>query len=408
MFFSDLPIVVRIALSDYLHEGRFSFCLVVSLAAVLTPLLVLFGLKYGIVSTMSRELTEDPRTRELRPLVQRQFPPAWFEQMRAQPEVGFLLPRTRFLSATIHLRNRADEEAEPVQAELTPSAAGDPLLAGIAAQPDGFKSIILSAAAAETLHVHEGDAVEGQIDRITRASDYEAVRLKLKVAAILPPARSGRTEALVSLPFLVAAEDYREGLAVPALHAGGRQAEKRERSFASFRLYARSIDDVAALRAQLAAENIQTDTRLAEIELMQRLDDRLTVLFVIIAVLAAAGYVLSLTVSLWSNTDRKRRELSVLRLIGLKATALACVPGIQALMTALLGWATAVGLYLVTEQFINALFRQALQAQQVLSRLEIKHFAVAGAITLLLAIIASMAAGFRAAALSPSEGLRDE
>jgi len=34
-----------------------------------------------------------------------------------------------------------------------------------------------------------------------------------------------------------------------------------------------------------------------------------------------AGYSLSLGASLWANTDRKRRELSVLRLLGFRGGA---------------------------------------------------------------------------------------
>jgi putative ABC transport system permease protein len=405
---SDLPIITRIAVSDYLHEGRFSFCLIVSLAAILTPLLVLFGLKYGIISTMTDELSTDPRSRELRPLMQREYYPSFFEHLGQRSDIGFLIPKTRFLSATIRLRNERLGGGEPLRAELTPSAEGDPLLAGISAKPDGFETIILSAPAAEELQVGEGDEIEGLIHRSTENSEHRLVRLRLRVAAVLPAARSGRPEALVSLPFLVAAEDYREGRAVPEFGADGRAGQLGERSFASFRLYARSIDNVAGLREFLADQGIQSDTRLDQIELVQRLDHRLTSLFVIITVLAGTGFVLSLTVNLWSSTDRKRRELSILRLIGFKAIALACIPGIQALLTAMLGSAVAAGLSLVTERFINGLFGEALQAQQVLSRLEVKHFLVAAGITLVLAIFASMGAGFRAASLSPSEGLRDE
>ncbi|HEU4616890.1 MAG TPA: hypothetical protein VFV10_02575, partial [Gammaproteobacteria bacterium] len=43
------PLLVgRLALDDYRHEWVLSTCAVLSLAAVLIPLMVLFGLKYGI------------------------------------------------------------------------------------------------------------------------------------------------------------------------------------------------------------------------------------------------------------------------------------------------------------------------------------------------------------------------
>lgn len=37
-----------LALRDYAHEGLLSTCSVLGLAAVLTPLLVLYGVKFGV------------------------------------------------------------------------------------------------------------------------------------------------------------------------------------------------------------------------------------------------------------------------------------------------------------------------------------------------------------------------
>jgi putative ABC transport system permease protein len=404
----DLRLVLGISLADYLHDRRLSLPLVISLAAVLAPLLVLFGLKFGIISSMSRELTRDPRTLELRPLGQGRYDAAWLAELGARPEVAFLLPSTRFLAATMSLRNRANPEAEPLRVELRPSAAGDPLLDGLDAAPDGFSGIILAAPAAEALRVNPGERLQGRIARTRKDGQRETLRLQLRVDAVLPPARSSRLEALVGVEFLLAAEDFREGFAVPRLESDGRARPGGERQFASFRLYARDIGQVAALRRWLAERGVRTDTRLAEIELLQRLGHSLDTLFLIVAGLGGSGYLIALTVSLWTNTERKRRELAVLRLVGLRSTALAAFPVTQALLTALLGSLAAGALYLPVERLINHLFRDSLAAHQVLSRLQPGHLLAAVGITLLFALLASLAAGLRAAAISPAEGLRDE
>ena len=168
------------------------------------------------------------------------------------------------------------------------------------------------------------------------------------------------------------------------------------------------IHDVAGLREWLANQGIRSDTRLGEIELLERLDQNLTILYFVIAGLGGCGYIIALTVSLWANTERKRKELSVLRLIGLRSTALAMVPCIQSVCTAVIASILAIGLYAVSEQFINYLFRKQLVSQQVLSRMELPHYSAALGITVILAIAASLVAGFRTASISPSEGLRDE
>jgi len=57
-------------------------------------------------------------------------------------------------------------------------------------------------------------------------------------------------------------------------------------------------------------------TSAAEIETVRSIDRNLALLFWVIAAAGMAGY--SLGASLWANTDRKRRELSVLRLLAFR------------------------------------------------------------------------------------------
>ena len=48
--------VFRLASRDYVHEWLMSVCFVLALAAVLGPMMVLFGLKFGIVGAMVDQL----------------------------------------------------------------------------------------------------------------------------------------------------------------------------------------------------------------------------------------------------------------------------------------------------------------------------------------------------------------
>ncbi|MCA1780171.1 MAG: hypothetical protein LC637_12565, partial [Xanthomonadaceae bacterium] len=45
-------LVARLALRDYRHERIMSACFVLALSAVLLPLMVLFGLKFGIIGNL--------------------------------------------------------------------------------------------------------------------------------------------------------------------------------------------------------------------------------------------------------------------------------------------------------------------------------------------------------------------
>ena len=71
--------VVWLAFRDYIHEWRMSSCFILALASVLAPMLLLFGLKFGIVTGMMDRLVEDPRNREIRPVGANRFDYDWFK-----------------------------------------------------------------------------------------------------------------------------------------------------------------------------------------------------------------------------------------------------------------------------------------------------------------------------------------
>ncbi|MGH8507988.1 MAG: ABC transporter permease, partial [Gammaproteobacteria bacterium] len=99
--------IASLAYRDYSHEWHMSACFILGLAAVLAPLMVLFGVKFGIITNMMTSLSEDPGKREIRPLGSSRYTPEWFASVRARPEVAFVVPRTRTLAATVELRSRS-------------------------------------------------------------------------------------------------------------------------------------------------------------------------------------------------------------------------------------------------------------------------------------------------------------
>lgn len=63
-----IPLLASLAWQDYRNDGWLSACSVLALVAVIAPLLVLFGLKFGLVSSLTERLENDPATREIIPL----------------------------------------------------------------------------------------------------------------------------------------------------------------------------------------------------------------------------------------------------------------------------------------------------------------------------------------------------
>jgi putative ABC transport system permease protein len=393
----------RLASRDYLHEWQMSGCFVLGLAAVLGPMLVLFGLKFGIVGAMLDQLIQDPRNREIHPLGSGHFDQAWLEGVRSQPQVAFLVPRTRSIAATIELSNRNSPRIVPV--ELIPSGHGDPLLPTAADLVAGLSRVVLSRSAAEKLSAAAGDTVDGSLARRFHGTQ-ERVHLPLTVAAVAPTGAFPREGAFVSVRLLEALEDFRDGRAVPELGWQGEPADN-DRNYPGFRLYARNIYDVAGLRDAFAKLGVDVHTEAAQIELVQRMERNLTAIYWAIAIIGLVGFSLSLGASLWANIDRKRKELSVLRLVGFNTRDIVWFPMVQALFTAVLGWALAVAIFQAAAWVINTMMAAQLESGQQVCRLLPVHYGIALALTCTAAVVASGLAGLRSARVEPSEGLRE-
>jgi len=401
-----LELCARLAFDDYRHEWIISGCAVLALSAVLIPLLVLFGLKYGIITNLLDPLIENPRYREIAPIGSGSYEPQWFDEMRSRGDIAFVVPRTRSLAASIRLRALDSDVGRIIDVELIPSADGDPLLDESTGAPAGFAEVVLTSTAAEKLSVGVGDRLEGIIARI-RNDRQEAQRLPLTIVGITPITAFPRDALFVSTSLIAAVEDFLDGRAVPALAWEGAEPREAERAFASFRLYARTIDDVADLRRELNEQAIEVRTSVADIELVNRLDHNLSVVYWVIALIAVTGYCVSFATSVWANVDRKRREFSVLRLTGFRTREIVWFPLLQAEFTALFGWTVAVLVFAAVQGTLNGLFESTIGGGQPVCRLEISHLLAALAMTMTAALIAAVIGGRRVANLEPSIGLRE-
>jgi len=110
-----LKVLMSLGLSDLLHDRKVSICIMASIVAVVAPLLLLFGLKFGIVSQMRTELLSDPRNLEIRMLASAKLDQVWFDKMRQSQNVAFILPMTRSLNTIADLYVDSRRFAESVE-----------------------------------------------------------------------------------------------------------------------------------------------------------------------------------------------------------------------------------------------------------------------------------------------------
>lgn len=394
----------RLAWQDFAHEWPISLCLVLAMSAVLAPLLVLFGLKSGIVSTLVARLRSDPANREIVIRGNHNLGVDWFATLTARPDVGFVVPRTRTLAATITLESGTGRQLQDV--DMIPTRPGDPLVPAAVPMPEGLGPVLLTATAAGRLDAQRGDALSGLVSRRLEG-EPQGVRVPLVVAGVLPEAAFGRDAVFVPGALLVATEDYRDGHRVPELGVEDGAARTGPRLFANARLYARDIDDVATLAGVLRDQELDVRTRAREIETVRAIDRVLTLVFLVLATLAGGGLLLSLASSLWANVDRKRRELAFLRLIGLRTGPVVAFPAGQAVLVSLGACALSGLLYLGVAALFNEVFASELGREEFVCRLNPRDGAAAMAATIAFSIVASLLGGTRAARIDPAESLRE-
>jgi putative ABC transport system permease protein len=391
-----IALVASLAWQDYRNDAWLSVCSVLALVAVIAPLLVLFGLKYGLVSSLTERLENDPATREIIPLGGGRFSSEFVEQLRQRGDVAFALPRTRQIAATAQLG--------AVTVEMLPTADNDPLLAGMP-MPKGLDQIVLSQTAAEKLGAKAGDWLEAVFGRQV-AGRVESQRTRVQVLQVLPLEAFARDGLFAPLGLLEAAEDYRDGRAVPAFGwDGDAVGVSEQRVYPAFRLYARRLVDVEPLRVYFAGQNLLVSTQAQTIAQVQSLSRNLSIVFWIIAGLALAGAFAAILAGALAAVERKRRELSVLRLLGFSTAGLLLFVVLQALYSAGFSAVLSGVLYGLAQSGLNQLFVQV--PGEYASHLLARHYGLALAAVLGVSAVAAACGGWRVARIQASEGIRD-
>lgn len=76
-----LGLLSSLAWRDLIYDRKVALCIVFSLVSVIAPLLLLFGLKNGIVTQLHNQLLNDPRNLEIRMLGNGNYPQSWFHEI---------------------------------------------------------------------------------------------------------------------------------------------------------------------------------------------------------------------------------------------------------------------------------------------------------------------------------------
>ncbi|MGK3111844.1 ABC transporter permease [Candidatus Pantoea formicae] len=393
----------RLALQDLWHDRIISFCIASSLVAVIAPLLLLFGLRFGIVSQLQDELANDPRNLEIRMLSSGSYDPEWIAQLRQRPDVGFAIGQTRSLNTLADLQVDSSHFIE--NAEVIPTDVGDPLLGNLKIQQEN--EVVLTQEAARKLAVKAGDTVTLRVSRQLNERQ-EWGRKSLVVAGILPATYFNRAAIFTQSSLLLTLEHFRDGYAIPGLGvSSGQPLNDNPPRYARARLYAKSIDHVASLERDLRAQRIETSSRLADIENVKSINRVLGLIFNIIAATALVGCIASLIGSFIANVDRKRKHIAVLRLLGFTGPAVGGYVIVQGCLLSLFAYVGGYGIYLIASQIFNRALAGSQATDQMLCKITLTHSLLAMLITVVVALVVASIGAYRAIKIEPAQSLRE-
>lgn len=412
--------ISRLAWADYLAEALLSACSILALAAAMLPLLVILGVQQGLVGALTDRLRSDPRNLEVRPTGMGQFDIAWIDQLKNQPEVAFIVPQTRSISAQLELFPYSEDENAPKRAlkvDLIPTASGDPLLnhwfeltRGTPKQRD---SLVLSANAARKLGLNVESLAKGEEAkvhaRVSRRLDnrYEQEFFTLQVQGILPLEAEQKDAAYALFDLLQDVESYRDGKAVAYFNWQGQAGENPRQVFTSFRLYAKNLDGVETISALLQNQGIETYTRAEEIASVRNLDRAFTFLSVLLLSVVGGGFLASAISSSLAQVNRKQRSLGVLRLLGFKSKHLALFPLVQAAITGSCGSALALALLYIVQAVINRAFAGQVLVGEKICNLSLTYALASFGLACLLMLAGALAASRKITKIDPSQLIRE-
>ena len=201
--------VFRCAMADLMHEWPLTLCVILSIAAILLPLAVLYGLKFGVISVLEERLRNDPRSRELRPQASSFFKNEWVQKWRGDPRVAFATGLPASLSATVQI----PVGKMLIDSDITPTANGDPILAAAKVQLSGRTECAISEPLALQAKLKKGDEFEMRVKR-NDASGVNQASAKLRVGGILPVTLCDFPAIYAPLPVAEGVEDFLSGFAV--------------------------------------------------------------------------------------------------------------------------------------------------------------------------------------------------
>lgn len=378
--------LIKLALRHLFFERMMTVCQIAALACIMAPLLLLFSLRFGILTELQHQLMNDPKVLSLTLDMSYRLDHTFFEHLTARPEVGFVVPQITALNALVDLKF----PGTALRVSVLPTKPGDPVVLSSNIsyeQPLGDDEAFISHDLAQVRGLKVGDIVTMVVAR-TQNGVRESVRTSLRIRGIVEERFVNDDCLLLNLDLVNAIDDYRNGFN-PKLLSDGSNLNERPRLYAKFRLYARDLESVIPLYYYLVNQHLNVSSKVREIQNLQAVTHVLNFIYGVIALVSVLGGALALTGLILSALRASKRNFVLLRLMGQGSRGIYGVVMIEGVIIATVGFALALTLYSIGAGIFNTYFGTTLSGAMI-SELTLGHMALFYGATLALVLLIAL------------------
>ncbi|MDY5734255.1 MAG: FtsX-like permease family protein, partial [Succinivibrio sp.] len=360
--------IFKLSLSSLKFEYLVNICLIASMVSVIAPLMLLFSLRFGIVSNLEEKLVTDPRNLEIRMMSGYQLDKSFFEELKNDPHIDFYIPLTRSLSVTANVNFKGKMITN---LEAIPTKAGDPLVikSGIKVELQDDEAY-LSEQIAQDLNIKVGDKFKFVISRIKEGRTQNAI-VQLTLKGIIKKEYLKYKSILIPLTPLIYMEDFRDGYEPPIFSDGSALNEQRK-FFAKARIYVKTLDDVEVVDKKLRA-HYQITSALESINNLKAICNVLDFILTVISLVSIFGGVIAICGLIWTNLSRLEKTFALLKLTGLNKRQIMLMVIFENLILSTTAYAIALGLFATAKALFNHYFSNILGQNTLVSLLTINH-----------------------------------
>lgn len=377
--------IFKLSLSSLKFEYLVNICLIASMVSVIAPLMLLFSLRFGIVSNLEEKLVTDPRNLEIRMMSGYQLDKSFFEELKNDPHIDFYIPLTRSLSVTANVNFKGKMITN---LEAIPTKAGDPLVikSGIKGELQDDEAY-LSEQIAQDLNIKVGDKFKFVISRIKEGRTQNAI-VQLTLKGIIKKEYLKYKSILIPLTPLIYMEDFRDGYEPPIFSDGSALNEQRK-YFAKARIYVKTLDDVEIVDKKLRA-HYQITSALESINNLKAICNVLDFILTVISLVSIFGGVIAICGLIWTNLSRLEKTFALLKLTGLNKRQIMLMVIFENLILSTTAYAIALGLFATAKALFNHYFSNILGQNTLVSLLTINHMLIGFALSITICLVISI------------------